>query len=145
MPTMVFASGKYRTVFVSVALVLFLAVSIASMTAIGSGMGPIGVEASHCPLMPGMSSLCQMNPLEHIAAWQSMFAAIPKQYDMLASLLLLLVASFAIGTFLMRRVAYPPPMFTARQKLTYRQSNIPFTDSLREALADGILHPKVYG
>ncbi|HZT35461.1 MAG TPA: hypothetical protein VFA15_06055, partial [Nitrososphaera sp.] len=34
---------------------------------------------SNCPFMPGVTVLCKMGPLEHLAAWQSMFASLPSQ------------------------------------------------------------------
>lgn len=120
-------------------LVGFLGFSHADMT-----MGPDGQMSSSGCFMPGMTaSLCQMSPFEHIAAWQSMFTATPNQLDILA-LLLLLIASLAVGLLLIRRAIYPPTAPNRQSQPTYQQAGAAPFNLLQELFSSGILHPKIF-
>src|SRR3989344_381758 len=130
---------KYVLVVVFFAFVFFSSVGIFSpdMAMISDGQ-----MSSKCPFMPGMASLCQMNPLEHIAAWQSMFAAIPNQSDILTVLFLL---ALALGATLLVRANWsmaPPKILVSQPSFTYYKRYIPIMSPLQEAFSDGILHPK---
>ena len=94
--------------------------------------------------MPGMTaSLCQMGPLEHVAAWQDMFTAVPNQLDSLAFILLLITA-LAFGLLLTRRALYPliPPNFQSH--LVHQRADTAPFNPLQELFSDGILHPKIF-
>lgn len=134
--------GKHRYFFISVTLAVFLAVSIAGVVAIGSDIGPHGV-ASHCPFMPGMNSLCPMNPLAHLTTWQSMFSATFNTTDLI-ELVMLSITLVGLSVLLVRRIRLLPPLSVLKPIPIYRQKHVAFLDPLREALALGILHPKVY-
>ena len=131
---------KYVLVVVFFAFVFFSSVGIFSpdMAMISDGQ-----MSSKCPFMPGMASLCQMNPLEHIAAWQSMFAAIPNQHDVLTTLLLLL-ASFAFSLFLTRKANYPPIISDSKAQFVYNWTRTPITNPLQELFSSGILNSKIF-
>ena len=95
--------------------------------------------------MPGMTeALCQMNPLQHIATWQNMFAAVPSQGSILTLLLALL--ALALGALLLYsyRGAAPPRVLVFQPSFAYYKRYIPFTDPLQEAFSNGILHPKIF-
>lgn len=92
-----------------------------------------------CPFMGDIASVCNMSPLDHLSAWQNMFAAIPMQR--VAILLLLLSALFFMlrfGEYL--RLFYPTP-----QRIYIRPDpEIATYDSLRRFIARGLMHPKIF-
>lgn len=101
-------------------------------------------SASNC-FMPGMTEvLCQMNPLEHIAEWQSMFTAAPNQNDVLMFLLALL--ALVLGTLFLHshQSTAPPKILVSQFKFLYYKRHIPIVSPLQEAFSNGILHPKLY-
>ncbi|MHB1086805.1 MAG: hypothetical protein ACYCZ0_03600 [Minisyncoccota bacterium] len=96
-------------------------------------------QMSNCPFM-GMSAICNMTPLQHIAAAQAMLTALPQSSDVLV-LLLLLLASIIATTILsnIRRArprAAPMPIYARRE---YAPSS-----PLLESFSNGILNPKVF-
>lgn len=95
---------------------------------------------ANCPFASHSMSICQMNPLEHIAEWQSMFTMLPVQ-----NLLSLLFALFALlviskftdwGKFLRAK----PSRLSLKNQTLYRQIFNP----LQEAYSRGILNPKLF-
>ena len=114
-----------------------------------------GVATIHAPMdsngtmsgcaMPGMATLCQMDPLEHITAWQNMFTAVPSQNDIL--LLLAFLLALALGALFLTHRSIAPPRVArvSQQKLfLYFKQRIPIIHPLQEAFANGILHPKIF-
>lgn len=94
--------------------------------------------------MPGMTAvLYQMNPLEHIATWQSMFTVIPSQSDIL-SLLAALLALVAGALFSIYQSIAPPKIRIPQSQFLYSKRYIPIGNSLQEAFSNGILHPKIF-
>lgn len=96
-----------------------------------------------CPFMPGMTSLCHMDPLEHLSAWQNIFAAIPGQLSLFGTLLLLIasfliVRSIKIPDIPVHLFNYVPP------QLLYVRNCVSIVSPLQEAFSNGILHPKVF-
>src|SRR3989344_1021898 len=79
-----------RTLLIS-GLIAFLFLGFFGLSHSSMAMGEDGTMMSNCPLMSGQAVVCNMNPLEHIAAWQSMFTSLPQQ-DNTAVILLLLAA-----------------------------------------------------
>lgn len=108
-------------------LIVFFLVGSLALVLLGVN-ADLDRHTSTCPLM-GMPALCQMNPIEHSAAWQSMFVA----------------ASVFIVVIFLR-------VFSSvhRTFLAYAYSVRPFIkvvdvrDPLQQALSDGILNPKIY-
>lgn len=108
---------------------------------LGMAMRPDG-QMSRCPFM-GVATICQMNLLEHIAAWQNMFSALP-QKDIFASLALLppILLTFLLLGNLFR---VPSKEFLSAETVRYKRRNILLIPtSLQLAFSDGILHPKVF-
>lgn len=135
---------KRDTIFKAV-LLIGLA-SFLSFGTLGLGHGGMGMEStasSNCPFMPGMTSVCKMNPLEHIAAWQSAFTAIPLGKTLVLSLLLLL-ALLLIRTFL-GKLSWDLKILSYFVQLLSRGRN-PFVPRyvLQEAFSNGIIHSKVF-
>ena len=95
------------------------------------------MQMSDC-LMPGMTAICNMTPLEHVASWQSMFTNVLLQYG---TVMLLLFIAFAIVWYLSHELYKPErrERFTTR----YRHRERTF-DPLRLAFARGIIHSKAY-
>lgn len=103
------------------------------------------MSSGNC-FMPGMTeALCQMDPLEHIASWQSMFTAIPNQGDVV--LLLLALLALALGALFIRsfrNIPLPQPPAVLQTPFLYYKRHIPIIHPLQEALSSGILHPKIF-
>jgi hypothetical protein len=91
--------------------------------------------------MPGMTAVCNMTPLEHVADWQSMFTSILSQN---ISILLLLAMLAAIVGFIWTRHTHSPPQKLHVSSRFIRREYIPHHTSLQELLSNGILHPKVF-
>jgi len=93
-----------------------------------------------CPFM-GMTTICEMSPLEHIAAWQSTYATIILQ-DTVTAIIYALILWFAWTVFFRGKPFFIPTSVSVR-----RIDQIPsslFSRALKEALMRGIVHPKVY-
>lgn len=91
-----------------------------------------------CPFDNHSMSICQMNPLEHIKEWQSMFTVLP-----IKNILLLLFGFFAL--LAIQKIAswcrfslYTPPLRYQNSK--FLQIFNPF----QELFSSGILNPKTF-
>lgn len=92
--------------------------------------------------MPGMTAICNMTAIEHIASWQSTFVSIVQEYGS-TMLLLLLFAVIAIAIVWVRQ-QYPPPKNRNVYRYRVRQARrLPLT-LLQELFSNGILHPKIF-
>jgi hypothetical protein len=96
-------------------------------------------QMSGCPFM-GEGAICQMNPLEHLAAWQSAFTTILPGQSVVFLLLLLsfLLLRFGRQSFA-RNKDSPIHLFYIR----YRE-RLFFLNPLQEAFSNGILNLKVF-
>jgi len=118
----------------------FLGLGHTNMTMSSMEEMPVG----NC-FMPGMTaSLCQMNPLEHIATWQSMFTAIPSQGGILSLLAVLLALILGAVTLFSYRGVAPPKILIPQLSYLYKRWRVPILDPLQEAFSNGILHPKIF-
>jgi hypothetical protein len=112
-----------------------------------SGCFQIGMNMSgnsddvHCPFGGHSMVICQMNPLEHIQEWQSVFTVLPPEN--------ILLAIFALLAFLFVRKTYSkysvlkPPLLLSSNRLIYLQSFHIF-DPFKESFSSGILNPKLF-
>jgi len=94
-----------------------------------------GAGMPGCPLMPAQAVVCTMTALDHISAWQGMFAAVPQP------LVAMLLAAFAL-------VAAWPRLALALQPRgaplrTTQESRVPIP-LLQELFSRGILNPKLH-
>lgn len=107
-------------------------------------MGSDGEMSSGNCFMPGMTaSLCQMDPLEHIASWQNMFTVLPSQGDPV--LLLLALLALALGALFIRSYnSTPPQALVLQPAFAYYKRYVPIVSPLQEAFSSGILHPKIF-
>ncbi|RJQ35321.1 hypothetical protein C4568_01105 [Candidatus Parcubacteria bacterium] len=132
--------------FLLLAVFAFFFLGFLGLSHTSMAMGQDGQMNSGNCFMPGMTeALCQMNPLEHIASWQSMFTAVPSQSDII--LLLLALLALALGAlFLAHRSSAPPravPVLQQKLSLYFKQ-RIPIVLPLQEAFSNGILNPKIF-
>jgi hypothetical protein len=106
-------------------------------------MGSDGTMAmSNCPFMSGQAVVCNMNPLEHIAAWQSMFTTTFQQNS--STLILLLLAALALA-LVWTRTRWPSPARSLQPifSIIRRENYLP-PPLLQELFSSGILNPKVF-
>lgn len=92
-----------------------------------------------CPFMSGSGSLCNMNALQHINAWQSLFVATTPIVILLFLMLSLLFAAFP-------REALEKDDLAKTASSIFKNAHLDSLvfNPLRIALSKGILHPKRY-
>lgn len=130
---------------ISVAILLMTLVLLGGLGASHFGlnmkMQMDGSMSSNC-FMPGMTAaLCQMNPLEHIASWQSMFTMLPSQNDIVSLLLLLLTSLLGLAWIGRIPIRAPSPRISTAQR--FRREPFP-PNPLQELFSSGILNPKLF-
>ena len=141
---MILIGRKPIKTLIGIALSVFLFASFLGVAQADMVMDPDEQMPSNCPFMLGMATLCQMNPLEHVAAWQSMFTAIPNLSDVLTLLFLL---TLALGATLLIHANWstaPSQTSLSQPSFAYYKRYIPIVSSLQEELSNGILHPKFF-
>lgn len=125
-------------------LAAFLSLGVFCMSHSTMNMGPDGsMTMSNCPFMSGQAVVCNMNPLEHIAAWQSMFVTTLQQNgsDLLA-LFFAALALMLIGARLLRPKLQPETAL-AFSIIRSREVSLPLP-LFQELFSNGILNPKVF-
>ncbi len=120
-------------------LVAFLFLGAFNFSHAGMTTGMDG-KMSDCPFTPGVS-ICEMNPLEMIAASQSLLTTLPQQKDALLLLMFLLAGALALAVFWR---PYISPRPAATYVLRRRRDCIPVSNALQELFSNGILNPKLY-
>lgn len=135
---MLFRSGIAQA-FVSLILVGYLFAGFIGVSHIGMGQEMNG-QMMGCPFMPGVV-ICNMTPMQHVAAAQSMFNALPVQVDFSTILLAFLAA--VIGFLPLLRQALFPPISASVRPVVVR-GYIPTHIALQEVFARGILNPKLF-
>jgi hypothetical protein len=131
---------SYVKILVAAALLTFLLFGTAGAMHFGMNMGVDGKMAP-CPFS-GEGSICTMNPLEHIAAWQSAFTTTVQNERDIALLLLGLVLLFTVGFW---RELFAKRGLRTLQRLRFNlRQQFEILDPLQEAFSNGILNPKVF-
>lgn len=103
---------------------------------ISAGMMNMDGKMSDCPYM-GMSGYCDMDASQHLAGWQTLFAATLDGFhtaDLFPLLAFALLAPFF--TFFIRKRPHRP--------IFQRWRMLELFDPLQLAFARGILNPKLY-
>ena len=134
---------KVGGVLLTLGLVAFLMIGFFGFSHSSMAMGEDGnMTMSNCPFMSGQAAVCNMDPLEHIAAWQSMFTSIPSQTG--STLILMLLAALALA-FLWTHLWRPPIDCTyTPSRFFVRRDYIPPVSPLQELFSSGILNPKLF-
>ncbi len=132
-----------KALFVSGLVVLFL-FSFFGIAHSSMSMGEDGnMTMSNCPFMSGQAAVCNMNPLEHIAAWQGMFMSIPQQAG--SNLIVLLLTAIALSFLWIINLWRPSINHTySSNHFFVRKDYIPLASQLQELFSSGILNPKIY-
>lgn len=94
----------------------------------------------NCPFSNHSMSICQMNPLEHIQEWQSMFTILPVQ-----NLLSFLLALFAL--FIINKFTDWNKFLKSKSSHLYQNNKALYTqvfNPLKYAYSRGILNPKLF-
>jgi|SRR3989338_2476923 len=131
--------GNTSKTILSFALVAFLLLGTFGFSHAGMTTGMDG-QMTNCPFTPGVS-ICEMNPLEMIAASQNLFTTLPLQKD-LFSVLMLIIA--AVLLLFVSWKPYTPRRHTTSHTLIRRREYIPLSNALQELFSNGILNPKLY-
>lgn len=130
--------GNTAKMLVSFGLVAFLVLGGFNFSHAGMTTGD--GQMTDCPFTPGVS-ICEMSPLEMIAASQNLLTTLPQQKDLFSILLFLIAAVFLLF------VSWKPPIprrHTISHVFTPRHDYIPFSNPLQELFSNGILNPKLY-
>lgn len=134
MTTWFSTTGKFALILAVFWMLLF------GISQISMDMSTMDGKAN-CPFGGHSMAICQMNPMEHIQEWQSMFTMLPVQN--------MLLALFALFAFLCMRKLHSrfstpePPLSLTDDCSAYPQSFQIF-NPLKEAFSSGILNPKVF-
>lgn len=102
------------------------------------------VETGYCLFSQAHETLCEMSPLDHVQAWQSLFVSIPAPSF---ALLLAIIAAFfsLIGISAIRLISLLGTLQPAYLGVgSPHTRSIPTFDRLREAFSRGILNSKTY-
>lgn len=97
----------------------------------------------NCPFGGHSMAICQMNPMEHIEEWQSMFTMLPDQNTL--SLVLIIFAFLVLSRlkFWNKFSISNLPVLFARVRFTL-SNNFKTFNPLQEAFSNGILNPKLF-
>lgn len=135
--------SKVGKILLVLGLIAFLLIGFFGLFHSSMPMGGDGnMTTSNCPFMSGQAVVCNMDPLEHIAAWQSMFTSIPSQTG--STLILMLLAALALA-FLCTHLRRPPIDRTyTPSRFFVRRDYIPPASPLQELFSSGILNPKLF-
>jgi len=134
-----FMQNRLLQVAICCVVVGYLFAGFIGVSHIGMGQEMNG-QMMGCPFMPGVV-ICNMTPMQHIAAAQSMFNA-SVQTDFSTFVLLLL--SFLITAALSKLRPLPKPRFVQATVVPHIQIFGSPRFALQEAYAQGILNPKLF-
>lgn len=131
--------------FLTLAITSFLLMGARGLPHFGMNMENMDMDGNMTMTdcyMPGMATICNMSPLEHIASWQGMFASLPTQSSGITLLLLLL--STVIGFVWTRQIHSPPLELRTFSQFLRQREYVPLHSPFQELYSSGILNPKVF-
>lgn len=138
------AAKKWSRFLLVLGLVAFLAVLLSGPSH-SMGMEKQSDGTMSGCLFIGMDELCAMTSAEHLAAWQSMFAATAPQKALVFSLLILFALIFVFVLVHTRRLFLPWSDYIIHFRLYIRHNpHLSLFDPLKEAFSQGLLNPKIY-
>lgn len=123
-----------RRLISSVVLAAFAGGALLSLMLMGAAVHD-GVGKFGCPLMPLQATVCTMTALDHVAAWQAMFTAIPQGMILLILAVLICVAWRSLV-----------PAIEQSRGAPARFAREPYHafPAFQELFSSGILHPKLH-
>ena len=133
---------RAKRILVLVLVIAVLAIGIWGAVSTGTMMHDGNMQ--NCPYV-GVATLCNMTTLEHFAAWQAMFSAIPA--NAVSVFLLLTLLAFVLSVHNVERLPFKEQLnlLAVRQRLYTRHSlAFAYASPLQEAFSRGILNPKVF-
>ncbi len=135
--------NRLGTILFSLGLIMLLLVSVAGLPHFGmsTSMDMDGNMTMTDCYVPGMTTICNMSPLEHIASWQGMFTGIATKSFALSLFLLMLAA---VVVFIWIKHVYAPPRELRRFTRLWGWRYIPSATPLQELFSSGILNPKLF-
>ena len=131
---------KLAKSILSLGILIFFSISLFGVFHMGMKMDKDGMD-SGCPFALG-SSICTMTPLEHLGAIQSLFTALPKGENTLASLLFLTLGLIALPSLLSRLFLPPKLLYKRVSVFEYRYTQP--KGFLQEAFSNGILNSRAF-
>ena len=131
-------TSKIPQMVLSFGIFAFLLVSFLSLSHFGMGMDG-DMPMSHCPFMNEMA-ICDMNPLQHIGVWQSLFANILSPENVIFILLLLIVAALPLS----RLFFSPPKEIRTWHRFVSNRERVPIPSLFQLLFSEGILNPKLF-
>lgn len=145
MRLMIASAQKLPKTILSFSIIALLLMGTLGLPHFGMNMENMDMEGNMTMTdcyMPGMATICNMSPLEHIASWQGMFTSLPTQSSAITLLLLLL--STVIGFVWTRQIHSPPLELRTFSQFLRQREYVPLHSPLQELYSNGILNPKVF-
>lgn len=130
-----------RKIIILAAFAFFI-VAMASPAYVPMPMNDDGTMAN-CPYL-GITALCTMQPLQHVAVLQNMLTALPvKIAGIFTAIILLAFALFLtlLGRYNANILRYSIFSHTGKRR---RRAVLSIPDAIRDAFSRGILHTKVF-
>lgn len=130
-------SRSYHKGYIAVLIFLFSSVMVLGVLS-GTGMSDKG-DIMGCPMMGGTMVVCDMDLVSHLQTWEHMTVSV---IPGLALLFLVIVGALY---FITRKILLEDRC--SRISVEIRRRAIPvwlLFDALKQALAAGILHPKIF-
>lgn len=127
--------------------ILLVSLLIALMFVGGFGVFHFGMDMdmdggmSGCPSV-GMAAMCEMNPLEHISAWQGAFTTLP--YTNTLTLLIISLLALFFSLVWIGRIPIRLPLAPVRPVRYTRRGEKPVIHLFQELFSSGILNPKLF-
>jgi hypothetical protein len=129
------------TVLTGLLVITFLLAGVLGAAYSGTMMAHNMDGMAGCPLMGNSAVICNMNPLEHLAGWQNLFAAVPVQSAVISLLIILALLFVArIMTHLHLWLWYPSP----QAAVVAHNPEVSSHDQLSRFIARGLMHPKLF-
>ncbi len=132
--------GRMRNIIKTPLVLVVFLMPLLCLWFVNMDMSAMDGKAS-CPFGGHLMAICQMNPLEHIQEWQSMFTMLPAQN--------ILFTFFALFAFLFApksgsRFSLSKLLLIFSSNRLLRSQSFQIFDPLKQAFSNGILNPKVF-
>lgn len=134
--------ARYDRKIMLLAVFAFFAVATAGTAYVPMPMNDDGTMAN-CPYL-GITALCTMQPLEHIAALQTMLAALPAKIAGIFTTIIFLAFALlltVLSPFNTGALRYVACSYAGKRR---RRAVLSIPDAIRDAFSRGILHTKAF-